>query len=912
MSGLLYVSQTSPDSLGRGQVPQGNGGELTAQAMTRLGQSIENAGDTFAKISQHQVNINRETDEAKRTTEFLVGIDGLNQKYQNDPDPSTAPQRYQDEANKLRETSLNGFDPQTRAQLDLKLQRHAISANANQRFDALKRQGDQYTGNLDAQYQIYTNRYASAKTDAERQAITGEMDATLQSGVARGMITAKGAEGYRQGLAKTGDEAIALRAIGANPAAAQSAFADPTKFTGLDPVRRQQLADHAKAAAEEQRSASIVQQARFNPANAAFSAGRLTDPKQAEIVFDAAIIPQESGGNPKAVSVQGAMGVSQIMPDTARGVAKSIGRNDLANMDNATLRATLTSDPKLARELGLTYFQNNLKIFNGNLAATIASYHAGPGGVVAEAHQQAKAAFGETYTPEQFLSFMPKDWQDGSGKTTVSYVRDIFKRMGAPTNAPAMSPMSSYRVSNAVGQVLDHEVARRDQVTRNLVSVAGREADELAPILKDGYAPDPQRVASVRGTLMLGTQRGDAGAAEKLRSFDEAVSMAPIINQMYRMKPEHIEGELAAARQQMATGIVAPEQRRRVELLGKVSTEIATARKDNPIALLERQGIAPATSVNVNADMNDPGQLNAFRREVMARGAASNKAAELYGTHQFFRPEERIAAKQRFDDMGENDRFRMLKEISDHAPNEMTYRAAATELTGGNGYAAIAGMFMRRNPDLAKAILTGSALLEQPGVKPKVDDLRKGIETAFGGDMFPGVVQKQLIEASLAAFVADRGKNGALYDPQDISALQSAVERVIGKVEKINGKRVPIPADLASWQVSDSLSRMTDKDLDTLGGAYGAGGEKLGARFVGRNAQLVPMGVGDGRYAVMLPGPGGAPRPVMTRDQKPLTIDMPSFVKGVRLGAATTPAQARNATMADYARRGNDGREVQP
>lgn len=896
MSGLIYVPQVSSDGIGRQALPQGGDGALTAAATAKLGQAVEGFGDTLAKVSAAQLGINRETNKAKRETDFLLGVDGLNQKYQNDPDPSSAPQRYQEEVTKLRQTAIDGFDPQTRAEFDLHLQRKSITAVSNQRYDALKRQSDQYTGNLDAQYQLYTNRYAAAKTDEERKAVAGELEQSLQSGVASGMMTHRGAEGYRQALAKTGDEALALRAIGQNPAAAQAAFADSTKFTGLDPVRRQQLMDHAKAAAEEQRAAGIIQQARFNPAAAALASGRLTDPKQAEIVFDQAIIPQESGGKAGAVSVQGALGVSQIMPDTARMVAGKIGRADIAGMDDATLRGRLTSDPKLARELGLAYFQDNLKTFNGNLAPTIASYHAGPGGAVAKAHQQAVAAYGETYSPEQFLSFMPPGLKDGGGKATVDYVRDIFKRMGAPTNAAAMSPMASYRMANAVGQVLDQEAARRDQVTRSLVAVAGREADALSPILRDGYSPDPERVAATRSTLMLGAQRGDAGSAEKLRSFEEALSMAPVVNQMYRMKPEHLEAELASARQQMASGIVTPEISRRVELMEKVSGEIATARKDNPLALIERQGIAPATPVNVGVDMADPGQVGSFRQQLAARSATSDRADALYSSRAFFKPEERLAVKQRYQEMGENDRFRLLKEVAENT-SEASYRAAVTEMTGGNGHAATAGMFMRRNPELARAIITGAAYLEQPGVKPKVDDLKKSFSAAFGGDMYPPTLQSQLSDAALAVYAAERGKNGALYDPQDTAGIQSAVDRVIGKLEKINGRRVPVPADLAGWQLKEALYAIDKPHIEAMGGAFDNRGQPFEPSFIRRYAQLKPAGVGDGRYLVVVQQ-GGDTRPILDKNQQPLIYDAHELVKQVR-GAQPSNMQSAQQRRAD-------------
>lgn len=77
-----------------------------------------------------------------------------------------------------------------------------------------------------------------------------------------------------------------------------------------------------------------------------------------------ALIQQESGFNPKAVSPAGAQGLTQLMPKTGR----SLGVTD-------------PFDPKQNLEGGAKYLAQMLKEFNGDRKLALAAYNAGPGAV---------------------------------------------------------------------------------------------------------------------------------------------------------------------------------------------------------------------------------------------------------------------------------------------------------------------------------------------------------------------------------------------------------------------------------------------------------------------------------------------------------------------------------------------------
>lgn len=77
-----------------------------------------------------------------------------------------------------------------------------------------------------------------------------------------------------------------------------------------------------------------------------------------------AIVQNESKGDPHAVSAAGAMGLMQLMPDTARSLGVKYPLNPRQNMDG-----------------GARYIKFLLSYYNGNHALAIAAYNAGAGNV---------------------------------------------------------------------------------------------------------------------------------------------------------------------------------------------------------------------------------------------------------------------------------------------------------------------------------------------------------------------------------------------------------------------------------------------------------------------------------------------------------------------------------------------------
>lgn len=100
--------------------------------------------------------------------------------------------------------------------------------------------------------------------------------------------------------------------------------------------------------------------AKFNDLIAQAAARHQMDPRLLH-----AVIQAESAYNPNAVSSAGAVGLMQLMPDTARRYGVTDRRDAAQNIDGGT-----------------RYLKDLLSMFNSNLRLAVAGYNAGEGAVM--------------------------------------------------------------------------------------------------------------------------------------------------------------------------------------------------------------------------------------------------------------------------------------------------------------------------------------------------------------------------------------------------------------------------------------------------------------------------------------------------------------------------------------------------
>lgn len=144
-----------------------------------------------------------------------------------------------------------------------------------------------------------------------------------------------------------------------------------------------------------------------------------------------AMVRRESGGKADAVSPKGALGVAQVMPDTARETLRKMGRPE-ADLSDAELRQVLTTNPDLNREIGQRYHQDMLDEFGGDPVKAAAAYNAGPANV-REYERKAAETFGPDYNSDQFLQAV--EAAQGPRGETAPYVRSVMQDLSGPRAA---------------------------------------------------------------------------------------------------------------------------------------------------------------------------------------------------------------------------------------------------------------------------------------------------------------------------------------------------------------------------------------------------------------------------------------------------------------------------------------------
>lgn len=838
--------------------------------------ALSGFGQELAAVSQKLQEGQQHVKASQGMEAFLGERAQLQQKYTDDTDFATAETRFAKDIAGAKMRSLADItDTVLRQQTSLQMERAAISSQNDVRTAQVARQADITVSGLDTFKQTSLNEAVTAASPTERASAIDRYGAEVQRAHAAGWIDATTATKRVQVFGGELDQADAMALVQKNPAAAIGALRNPQVFASLDPVRRESLIIAATQGLDGSNQASVVNAAAFHPEAASLAAGRVIAPEHAQKVFDNGILAIEtSGRDNSAVSPKGALGVSQIMPGTARDVATALGLKDVAALSDDDLKKRLLADQPLNVQLGRAYWQQMVTRYDGSLPLAAAAYNAGPG----RADQWKAAAeqkFGANYSPAQLASIVDI-------KETRDYLGELYGTFNAPMNVAFSTPTAALQAGNAVGAVLAQQETREKHLL-SVQATAGNASDPVADVVKAGFSVDPMRVANFRTEQTAAAAKGDAAAAGRLRDLDFAEKTQPLIRQAWSMPPQVLDAGIKTMEAQ-------------ITLPGANATQSGINTLNAFKAVRDAQ-VKARDSEPVTLGAENGGRYYALQpidpEKPLDEGALKNRDSQALTAHKIyggtgspFTAQEAEAWHQKYADSTPADRAAIVGQFA-KGFSPTTFAAALPQIVSGTnakndrpGIMMAAGLYGSA-PEIASTILQGidAQKAEARYVPEGTNKLsyQTSKDTYLPAAAFnvaartdpkgPMASMQDAIDARYA-FLSAQAKD--LSGSPNSSRLKQAVDDVTGGILLHNGAPVIAPArGMTQRQFDGVLWGVTTDDLKA---AQTTSGKPIDADFLRGSAKLVARA--DGQYYLQVNRDDAKPQYAVTKAGGPFVLDL--------------------------------------
>lgn len=286
------------------------------------------------------------------------------------------------------------------------------------------------------------------------------------------------------------------------------AASDPATAKRFYDIHRDMIAPATQVKLDKMLEQPLLQQFADEQSDAARGMGGFNpNPSTSDLI--AAVTGQESAGHNGLRSPKGALGVMQLMPGTAKDVARSIG----VPFDADKLR----NDPGYNTRLGTAYLGQMLHRYNGNVTMALAAYNAGPGRVDEWAEDIGDPRKGEM-TDAQWAAQIPI-------AETRAYVPGVLRRIsgGGAKNAPQQNDLASQLAwvdqrgadqnwTAAQIKATKEQLEQKDTLDQRLLTDGQKQAaDQVWNMVlpADGSAPvtDPNKVPPSLWAQMSGENR---------------------------------------------------------------------------------------------------------------------------------------------------------------------------------------------------------------------------------------------------------------------------------------------------------------------------------------------------------------------------------------------------------------------
>lgn len=234
-----------------------------------------------------------------------------------------------------------------------------------------------------------------------------------------------------------------------NPTYASKYFAaNAAKMTFDDTIKAEKA---LRTAVSRQKVEAAVEKATRGSAE-------LLEPTDSSVIWRLLLL-RESGGKQldritgaPITSKKGAIGIAQVMPETAREVAKKHG----IEFDEQKYKYDETYNSRLGR----LYLDEQLKTFGGNVRMALAAYNAGPGRV-------------KTAMKMATLAGKPEKWLDYTPNETQEYVTSIWGKYTSGAGRPKPIGKQEFidSVVSQLGESNPDERARATQAAEHRFSI---------------------------------------------------------------------------------------------------------------------------------------------------------------------------------------------------------------------------------------------------------------------------------------------------------------------------------------------------------------------------------------------------------------------------------------------------------
>jgi len=528
----------------------------------------------------------------------------------------------------------------------------------------------------------------------------------------------------------------------------------------------------------------------------------------------AAIIKQESGGNPNAPSsVTGATGIGQIQPETFKQYAKPGERIDNP-ADNYAVSQRIVQD--LYQKAG------------GDPARVAVGYFSGPGNIA----------------PPGSPTPYKEDKKDPTGKSTSSYVADVLGRMGKASSIPipARDMVGNPALVNAAAEqfLANHKL---------MGQVVNQQVDSMVGMIKMGaLAPDASQIANV---MQIAQQHPTL--APKVQELEATVSAARVL-QANASSPSPVDGAqlLEQSRQMLSKNPSIFGYQFHQALTEQVNAQ-AKQIKDSPLAYAGRVGWS-----------KPPQPLNFDKPDTLAGEMASRAdAAVRFNSRMGYMPDilqsgEMDQVKQLVDFGSTQQKAAFISSLAQLPRAAMMSTMKQLASDNQTMPLAMAARVSMDNPQAAQAILEGQALLKSDPKLGADKDLREveWNKTLPISDVKDPQVRTAMEEGVNSTYAWLSAQANDMSGSFKKDRYRQAVQMVTGGVIDFRGSKV-----LAPWygategQMTHALNSLTADDLK---GAVLANGEAFPARELQTRSIGDSFGssrwrletVGNGKYLV--------------------------------------------------------------